>query len=115
MARPHIMEGHMLTRKRYGYYRDECTWDDLYLACDPEGVVVKVIIFWDDEPGWREGAQRKAERICRWLNRKPPLRIRLARLLARFDPTGNHQKFRCMTDIAEYLYGDMEDRPVASA
>lgn len=95
--------------KRYDYFRDECTWDDLYLVCDPKGAAVKVIIFWDDEPEWQARAQKKAERVCRWLNRRPPLRIRFARMLTRFDPTGNHDRFHSMSDIAEYLYGDMED------
>jgi len=104
-----------LTRRRYGYYEDSCGCDDLYLVCDRRYTVFKVIVFWDDEPKGQERAERKAIRACRWLNRKPPLRVRLARILKRFDPTGNHKQFPDFRAVAEYLHGDMGDHETASS
>ena len=94
---------------RYKLSQTSCGCDDLYLITAPNGKIIRVIVFWDDAPEWMERATRKAERICRWLNRRPPFRVRLNRLIRKFDPTGNQKTWGSFGDVANYLDGRSDD------
>jgi hypothetical protein len=82
----------MFSRQTYDWYRDADGVDDLYQVCDPHGSVLKSIVFWDDDPVWEARARAKAQRICRWLNRRPSFRRIAARVRRAFNPTANHPR-----------------------
>jgi hypothetical protein len=82
----------MWSKKHYECYQDSCGCDDIYQICDPSGNVIKSIIFWDDDFKWVVRAKANAERICRWLNRRPSLRNVIGRIRWALNPTRNHPR-----------------------
>src|SRR4051812_1017236 len=98
----------MWSKKHYEWYQDACGCDDLYQVCDPKGNVIKSIVLWDCEPEWQARARAKAERICRWLNRRPSLRSILGRLRRAFCPTANHPR----PDIHQLLPNSRQIAPI---